>query len=138
MGQLISVDGHFKARVATPLYGVRPQGVGTGAVESLHSYLLTLAFEHSLSANVFVREMLGQCSRALRRPPIPTWGWDKEGGRHLLDHQSRRQDGRGIGPADRPPRGVLDDTGAPWAPHRRTSLDRASGTRVPAVPGGRP
>jgi len=74
---------HDRAK-PTPLYGIRPQGAGSASVESTYSYLLTLAHEHGLSANVFVRELLSEASLSMSRSPVSTWGWDKWAGLPLL------------------------------------------------------
>ena len=77
------IDDHARF-VPTPLYGIRPQGAGGGAVESTHSYVLTLAHEHGLSANVFMRELLREASLRMFRHPVSTWGWDKWSGLPML------------------------------------------------------
>ena len=41
-------------RAATLLYGLKPRGAGTGEVESLYSYLLSLAHSHRLAPNIDV------------------------------------------------------------------------------------
>ena len=80
-GQVAAANGR---RAHTPLYGIRPQGVGSAAVESTYSYVLGLAHEHGLSANVFMRELLQAASQSMSRRAIATWGWDKWAGVPLL------------------------------------------------------
>ena len=69
-GQVAAASGR---RAHTPLYGIRPQGVGSAGVESTYSYVLGLAHEHGLSANVFMRELLQAASQSMSRRAIATW-----------------------------------------------------------------
>lgn len=74
----------IQARTTSVLYGIEPQGTGTGDVESLHSYLLTLAHAHSMSANTLVRGVLPLASRLTGNDIVMSWGWDKDRGATLL------------------------------------------------------
>lgn len=90
-----------QAAVPTLLYGLRPRGFGTADVESLHSLLIRLAYEHGMTANKLVRTILpddpavNECltptdrgrkiHRALdQRDAGFGWGWDKDNGKNMI------------------------------------------------------
>jgi hypothetical protein len=75
-------DGTYflpKAHACRPtlLYGVPPQGAGTGDVESLHSYVLALAHAHALTPNTVVRSVLQTRPQGQETGMNIGWGWDK-------------------------------------------------------------
>lgn len=84
-------DHYFRSAVprlqTTVLYGIRPRAEGTGDIESLFSYFLRLAHEHRLTpkklVDVVLRDVVAQVPQ-LAHWKIG-WGWDKNGGRDIVN-----------------------------------------------------
>lgn len=88
-------------RRTTLLYGIKPRGLRTPDVESLHSYLLRLAFAHRLPPSKLVNMTLAAApevnacldpsprQEAITREVLRYgwgwgWGWDKHHGKSLI------------------------------------------------------
>lgn len=76
----------------TLLYGFAPQGVGTGQVEHLQSHLLSLAYEHCLSAKKMVDRVLHPLHRNHSHRVNTTYGWSTSHGRFMLGIDNRTED----------------------------------------------
>lgn len=74
---------------ATPLYGIPPQGHGTGEIESLFGHLLALCFAQSLAPRQVVSRILPMVEMQMdgvpRRPRYQIgWAWDKHAGKEMI------------------------------------------------------
>ena len=67
----------------TLLYALEPKGSGTGNVESLHSYVLSLAFAHNVTPSHLVREVVATAGIGIDEINL-AWGWDNYNGRGLV------------------------------------------------------
>ncbi len=71
-------------RKVTALYGLVPQGLGTGQVESLHSYLASLAHAHTLAASQLLEKMLPSIMRKDYSGTALLMYWCREAGSKIL------------------------------------------------------
>lgn len=74
---------------ATPLYGIRPRGAGSGDVESLFSHLLSLSFAHKLAPRQIVSHVLPGVEERLGAFPTGPrhqvgWAWDRHAGKEMV------------------------------------------------------
>jgi hypothetical protein len=74
----------IQSRVPSPLYGIEPQNLGNGEIESLHSYILAVAHAHSVAACTLVQEIVPSADRLTGKSIDLPWGWDKDRGLTLL------------------------------------------------------
>lgn len=71
-------------RAVTPLYGLRPQGLGTGQVESLQSYLLSLAHAHRVSPYQLTARVLAPLQQRIKSAIQVRLDWTRDAGKRLL------------------------------------------------------
>ncbi len=77
-------DHDWSCRNITRLYGLEPKGLGTGQIESLQSYLLSLAHAHSVAPSQLVHRVLHPMSKNARNPIVMGTSWSTESGRGML------------------------------------------------------
>ena len=71
-------------RPVTTLYGLAPQRAGTGQVESLQSYLLSLAHAHRVSPHQLAAQVLAPLRQCKLAPFALQVDWKTEAGKNML------------------------------------------------------
>ena len=92
-------------RAVTQLYGLKPQGLGTGQVESLQSYLLSLAHAHRVSPYQLAARVLAPLRRSIKTAIHVRLDWTRHAGKRLLGATDNTEDwlhmlGRATGRVD--------------------------------------
>ncbi|WP_395055116.1 TniQ family protein [Polaromonas sp.] len=70
--------------LTTILYGFAPRGIGTGEVETLHSHLLSLAYEHRVSPKRLVGDALSPLWQNTTSSLCTQMSWSAHGGRLMM------------------------------------------------------